>query len=80
MIMANVPRPPARGTKGAAPMSTETMNNLGADDGEELVALNFKVAAKFRIAFKTYASRSGISMKELLERSFGEYERTHPSE
>ena len=90
--MADVPRPAARGTKGAAPTSTETMNTLGgtstlkginnpgADESIELVALNFKVAEKFRIAFKTYASRSGISMKELLERSFSEYERAHPLE
>lgn len=88
--MANVPKPPARGTKGTAPTSTETMNNLGVtntlkginnlgtDDTIELVALNFKVAETFRIAFKTYASRAGISMKELLERSFSEYERNYP--
>jgi hypothetical protein len=78
--MADVPRPAARGTKGTAPVSTETMNNLGAEESIDLVALNFKVAEKFRIAFKTYASRTGISMKELLERSFSEYERAHPLE
>ena len=78
--MADVPKPPTRGTKGAAPTSTEIMNNLGANASETLVALNFKVAEHFRIAFKTYASRSGISMKELLERSFYEYERAHPLE
>lgn len=77
--MADVPKPP-RGTKGTAPASTETMGNLSVTSTEELVALNFKVAEPFRIAFKTYASRSGISMKELLERSFSEYERLNPLE
>jgi hypothetical protein len=37
-------------------------------------------AGQFCIAFKTYASRSGISMKELPESSFDEYERAHSLE
>ena len=74
--MAEVP-PPKRGTKGTPPASAEIMNNLSMPETNDLVPLNFKVAREFRIEFKTYASRLGISMKELLERSFQEYKQAH---
>jgi len=40
--------------------------------------MNFKVEPAFKKEYKTYASRLGISMKELLDRSFREYQRGHP--
>ncbi len=74
--MAEIPSPPGRGTKGAPPSSIET-DNLDTPDNSALVPMNFKVAREFRIDFKTYASQLGISMKELLERSFQEYKQAH---
>ena len=75
--MADVP-PPKRGTKGAPPTGSETMRNLDIPESAELAPLNFKVPPSFRREFKTYASRAGISMKQLLERSFAEYQEAHP--
>ena len=77
--MADVP-PPKRGTKGAPPTERETMRNLNITESAELAPLNFKVSPSFRREFKTYASRLGISMKQLLERSFMEYQEAHPAD
>jgi hypothetical protein len=75
--MAQIP-PPKRSTKGAPPTTDEALNNLAIPDTGDLAPLNFKVEPSFRKEFKTYASRLGISMKELLDRSFREYQRVHP--
>jgi hypothetical protein len=75
--MAQIP-PPRRSTKGAPPTADETPHNLDIHDTGDLAPLNFKVEPAFRKEFKIYASRLGISMKELLDRSFREYQRMHP--
>jgi hypothetical protein len=77
--MANIP-PPKRSTKGAPPAASETSHNLDIHDSDNMVPMNFKVEPGFRQAFKIHASRLGISMKELLDRSFREYQAAHPLE
>jgi predicted HicB family RNase H-like nuclease len=39
----------------------------------ELKPLNFRVTSEFHREFKVYASQAGISMVELLEKSFRAY-------
>jgi hypothetical protein len=75
--MAQIP-PPKRSTKGAPPSTDETLNNLEIPDTGDLAPMNFKVEPAFKKEYKIYASRLGISMKELLDRSFREYQRGHP--
>lgn len=75
--MAQIPAP-RRSTKGTPPTAEESPRNLDIPDSGDLAPLNFKVEPAFRREFKTYASTLGISMKELLDRSFREYQRLHP--
>jgi predicted HicB family RNase H-like nuclease len=42
-------------------------------DNDVLKPLNFRVPTSFHRAFKVYAAESGISMVELLEKSFLAY-------
>lgn len=41
--------------------------------GEVIEPLNFKVPARFRREFKTYAAAHGMKLNELLQRSFEAY-------
>ncbi|MGG5812375.1 hypothetical protein [Falsiroseomonas sp. CW058] len=41
--------------------------------GEAIEPLNFKVPARFRREFKTYAAAHGMKLNELLQRSFEAY-------
>jgi len=43
--------------------------------GEPVEPLNFKVPARFRREFKTYAAAHGMKLNELLQRSFEDYRR-----
>ncbi len=43
------------------------------EQGEPILPLNFKVPARFRREFKTYAAAHGMKMNELLQRSFEAY-------
>jgi hypothetical protein len=76
--MASVPPPKRQSSKGQPAAPEEAGNNLDLPDTGELVPLNFKVEAAFRREFKIYAARAGISMRELLERSFREYQERYP--
>ena len=76
--MASVPPPKRQGSKGQPPAPSEAGNSLDLLDTGELVPLNFKVEAVFRREFKIYAARAGISLRELLERSFREYQERRP--
>jgi hypothetical protein len=76
--MASVPPPKRQGSKGQPPIPSEAGNSLEIPDTGELVPLNFKVDSAFRREFKVYAVRSGISMRELLERSFRAYQERRP--
>jgi len=71
--MAKTSRP--RGTKGSAPPLAEP--SQATIQAEDLVALNFKVPAEFRRAFKLYATERGLSMVELLRRAFAAYQGHH---
>ena len=76
--MASIPPPKRQSSKGQPPSPSEAGNSLDIADTGELVPLNFKVEAVFRREFKIYAARAGISMRELLERSFREHKERHP--
>ena len=76
--MATIPPPKRHSTKGAPPAPEEARQTLNLPDTGDLAPLNFKVSPAFRKAFKIYASRAGISMKELLDRCFREYQERHP--
>ena len=76
--MATIPPPKRHSSKGHPPTSDEAGNTLDLPDTGDLAPLNFKVEAAFRREFKIYAARLGISMKELLDRSFREYQERHP--
>ncbi len=67
--MANIPLK----KKGAPPPLTDTVDNLGRSDPNDLVALNFKVDSEFKREFKTYASNRGVSMLKLLKAGFALY-------
>lgn len=43
------------------------------EQGEPVEPLNFKVPARFRREFKTYAAAHGMKLNELLQRSFEAY-------
>lgn len=43
------------------------------EQGEPIEPLNFKVPARFRREFKTYAASHGMKLNELLQRSFEAY-------
>jgi len=75
--MARIPPPRRHSTKGQPPTADEAVYTLDQPDSGDLTPLNFKVSTAFRKAYKTYASRAGISMKELLDRSFREYQERH---
>jgi hypothetical protein len=76
--MAAIPPPKRHSSKGTPPTPDEAGNSLDLPDTGDLAPLNFKVSPAFRRAFKLYATRAGISMKELLDRSFREYQERHP--
>lgn len=65
---------PKRG-KGAAPKLEEASNNLGTQK-EAIKFMSFKVGETFNRRFKQRALDEGITMTELLKRSFETYEST----
>jgi hypothetical protein len=76
--MAKIPSKPKRSnkSKGTPPSRSEASQNTNkpdlTNDGKP-VALNFKVPPSFKKAYKLYALEHGISMVDLLMRSFEEY-------
>jgi len=67
--MANIPAP-VKGTKGKPPSKAQTLDNLSRPETGELKPLNFKVAAEFHRAFKTFAAAHDLSMVQLLREGF----------
>jgi predicted HicB family RNase H-like nuclease len=76
--MADIPSPQRPNSKGFPPRRDEARNRLNLRDTVELMPLNFKVDPAFHREFKIYAARAGLSMKELLDRCFREYQARHP--
>ncbi len=76
--MATIPPPRRLSSKGQPPAPSEAGNTLDLPDTSDLAPLNFKVEPAFRRDFKIYAAQLGISMKELLDRCFREYQERHP--
>ena len=76
--MADIPPPQRPSSKGLPPGRDEARNRLNLRDTVELMPLNFKVDPAFHREFKIYAARAGLSMKELLDRCFREYQGRHP--
>jgi len=71
--MANL-KNPKRG-KGPAPKLDEASNNLG-DEAEPIKFMSFKIPETFQKRFKQRALDEGITMTELLKRSFDLYDRS----
>jgi hypothetical protein len=76
--MAAIPPPKRQSSKGTPPAPSGAGNSLDLPDTGDLAPLNFKVEPAFRRDFKIYAAHLGISMKELLDRCFREYQERHP--
>jgi hypothetical protein len=76
--MAAIPPPKRQNSKGTPPTPNDAGTSLDLPDTGDLAPLNFKVEPAFRRDFKIYAARLGISMKELLDRCFREYQERHP--
>jgi predicted HicB family RNase H-like nuclease len=55
--------------------ATTSRDAQETDNRNLLKPLNFRVPATFHKEFKVYASQNGISMVELLERSFRNYQK-----
>lgn len=72
-MATKVKPPPAHKTKGEPPPPTQPSQNLTKPSPGGLKPLNFRVPAGFHQEFKTYAARHGISMLDLLQRSFASY-------
>lgn len=68
--------------KGIAPSLHQTATGIEttAKAGRESKggkAMNFNVDPEFFTDYKTFATMNNLSMKELLERSFAEYKKSH---
>lgn len=75
-MSTSVKPPPARKTKGEPPPQSRPSQNLTKPTPEGLRPLNFRVPAGFHQEFKMYAVRHGMSMLDLLQRSFEQYKET----
>lgn len=58
-------------TRAAPPVSAPAPATK--EQAEPIEPLNFKVPARFRREFKTYAASHGMKLNELLQRSFEAY-------
>ena len=67
--MAKVP-PPLKSAKGIPPLPVITLANLDRPEPTTLTPMNFKVPEEFHREFKLYAVQGGMSMVELLQKSF----------
>ncbi len=65
--MAKQPRP-GKSEKGLS--STPVIALADFENEKSLTALNFKVTAEFRREFKVYAAQHGMSMVDVLQKSF----------
>lgn len=57
----------------ALPMTHGSLADEPAPKAEALEPLNFKVPARFRREFKTYAAAHDMKLNELLQRAFASY-------
>lgn len=62
-------------SKGAVPTMEEASNNLG-DIPERIKPMSFKLPESFNKEFKQFALDHGISLTELLKRSFHHYKKS----
>ncbi len=60
-------------TRAAPPAPTPAVPTKERPQSEPIEPLNFKVPARFRREFKTYAAAHGMKLNELLQRSFEAY-------
>lgn len=60
-------------TRAAMPAPTPAPATKERLEGEATEPLNFKIPARFRREFKTYAASHGMKLNELLQRSFEAY-------
>ena len=73
--MAKLNIPKKTGGKGAVPKLDEASNNLGATK-EVIKFMSFKVDEGFNKRFRQLALDEGITLTELLKRSFDFYEQS----
>ena len=67
--MAKVPAP-KKSAKGIPPLPVITLANLDRPEPTSLTPMNFKVPEAFHLEFKLYAVQHGMSMVDLLQKSF----------
>ena len=73
--------PPARSadpsSAGDAPAGSETPARRPKPGSDKVVALNFRVSADFKKAFKIAAATQGVTQSDLLQQAFDEWRQRH---
>jgi len=73
--------PPARSadpsSAGDAPAGSETPARRPKPGSDKVVALNFRVSADFKKAFKIAAATQGVTQSDLLQQAFDEWRQGH---